>query len=78
MNIRDKLLQMVEDGLVDPHMLILAFVKYFSHDELYEFMRINDISLEEIDEYDEYFEYTGDDEADEEPDDDPFYLDEEE
>lgn len=47
-----KLLQMVEDGMLDKNMVISAFAQYLSEDEVREMMYMNDM-IDDIDEYDD-------------------------
>jgi len=47
-----KLLQMVDDGMLDKNMVISAFAQYLSEDEVREMMYMNDM-IDDIDEYDD-------------------------
>jgi hypothetical protein len=48
-NPRDKVLMMVEECLLDCHTALLMCLKYMSHDDINDMMRINDVK-ETIDE----------------------------
>jgi len=55
MNVRqntDKLLDMIEEGMIDKDVVILACLKYMSEDDVTDMMHVNDIeaSFEEDDE----------------------------
>lgn len=43
----NKLLQMVEEGLLDKDTVIMACVKYMSEDEVKDMMHVNEFSLDE-------------------------------
>ena len=47
-----KLLQMIDDGMLDKNMVISAFAQYLSEDEVREMMYMNDM-IDDIDEYDD-------------------------
>jgi|694.fasta_scaffold09866_18 hypothetical protein len=47
-----KLLQMIDDGMLDKDMVISAFAQYLSEDEVREMMYMNDM-IDDIDEYDD-------------------------
>ncbi len=57
----NKLLEMVEEGLLDKDMVIMACVKYMSEDDVKGMMEANEMIEEEDDEYDplEDFNYVG-------------------
>jgi len=40
---RDRLLELVEEGLVDPHYVILAFCKWNTREDIEEMCRVNEI-----------------------------------
>ena len=42
-----KLLEMMDEGLLDPHWTLLACVNYMSEDDVQDMMRANDMLLEE-------------------------------
>ena len=44
-----KLLQMIEDGLLDRDNVIMACVKYMSEDEVADMMHINEFDMEDED-----------------------------
>jgi len=44
------LLQMVEEGMLDPDTVIMACVKYMSEDDVLEMMELNEFISEEDDE----------------------------
>lgn len=46
----NKLLQMVDDGIVDEDTIMLACLKYMSEHEVEDMMRVNDLLLEEEEE----------------------------
>ena len=46
----DKLLEMVENGLLDKDQVILACVKFMSEDDVAEMMRINEMLIDEEEE----------------------------
>ena len=46
----DLLLQMVEEGMLDPDTVIMACVKYMSEDDVLEMMELNEFISEEDDE----------------------------
>jgi hypothetical protein len=48
----EKLLQMIDDGMLDKNMVISAFAQYLSEDEVREMMYMNDM-IDDIDEYDD-------------------------
>lgn len=56
----NKLLEMVEEGLLDKDQVILACVLHMSEDEVQDMMEKNEFLLE--DEHDEYDEYPEEDE----------------
>jgi hypothetical protein len=47
-----KLLQMIDDGMLDKNMVISAFAQYLSEDEVREMMYMNDM-IDDIYEYDD-------------------------
>jgi hypothetical protein len=47
----DKLLEMIEYGLLDRDAVIMACVKYMSEDEVGDMMEINEFLFEEEEEY---------------------------
>jgi hypothetical protein len=47
----DKLLEMIEYGLLDRDAVIMACVKYMSEDEVRDMMEINEFLFEEEEEY---------------------------
>ena len=47
--IRDKILELIEEGIIDKDTLFMAFLKYLSEDQIRECLKLNEISLEEID-----------------------------
>ena len=60
----NKLLEMVEEGLLDKDMVIMACVKYMSEDDVRGMMEANEMIDEEEEEDDEYdpledFNYVG-------------------
>jgi len=50
MSARDKLLELVEEGLIDPMYVIMAFVKWSTNDDVADMCHANEISLWEEDE----------------------------
>ena len=44
---RDRVIELVEDGNVDPMMMLIACVKYMSQDECKEMLEINEL-LEDV------------------------------
>lgn len=46
----NKLLEMVEEGLLDKDLVIMAFVKYMSEDDVEDMMRCNEMIIDEDDE----------------------------
>ena len=62
----NKLLEMVEEGLLDKDLVIMAYVKYLSEDQVEDMMRHNEMIIdEEEDEEDEDDDQEDDDEDDE-------------
>ena len=49
----NKLLEMVEEGLLDKDLVILAFVKYLSEDDVEDMMRVNEMLPDEEEEEEE-------------------------
>ena len=49
-----KLLELVEDGLLDRDTVIMACVKYMSEDDVKDMMEANEFILEEDEDEDEY------------------------
>jgi DNA-binding GntR family transcriptional regulator len=47
MDYRDRCIELVEDGMVDPMMMLIAAVKYMSQDEVKEMLEINELLEEE-------------------------------
>ena len=47
MDYRDRAIEMVEDGMVDPMMMLIACVKYMTQDEVKEMLEINELLEEE-------------------------------
>ena len=43
MDYRDRAIELVEDGMVDPMMMLVAAVKYMSQDEVKEMLEINEL-----------------------------------
>ena len=43
MDYRDRAIELVEDGMVDPMMMLMAAVKYMSQDEVKEMLEINEL-----------------------------------
>jgi len=43
MDYRDRAIELVEDGMVDPMMMLQAAVKYMSQDEVKEMLEINEL-----------------------------------
>lgn len=50
----NKLLELVEDGLLDRDTVIMACVKYMSEDDVKDMMEANEFILEEDEDEDEY------------------------
>ena len=50
----NKLLELVEDGLLDRDTVIMACVKYMSEDDVKDMMESNEFILEEDEDEDEY------------------------
>ena len=50
---RDRLLELVEEGLVDPHYIILAFCKWNTREDIEDMCHANEIQLWWDDEDDE-------------------------
>ena len=48
MDYRDRCIELVEDGMVDPMMMLTAVVKYMSQDEVKDMLEINEL-LEDAD-----------------------------
>jgi hypothetical protein len=46
----NKLLEMVEEGLLDKDLVIMAFVKYMSEDAVEDMMRCNEMIIDEDEE----------------------------
>lgn len=46
----NKLLEMVEEGLLDKDLVIMAFVKYMPEDDVEDMMRCNEMIIDEDDE----------------------------
>jgi ferritin len=42
---RDRILELVQEGLIDPEYVILAFVKWNTNDDIEEMCRVNEIVL---------------------------------
>ena len=40
---RDQAVELVEDGMVDPNMMLLACLKYMSQDEVADMLEINEM-----------------------------------
>jgi hypothetical protein len=53
MDNREKLLQLVEEGLINPNYVIMAFVKWCTNDQIGDMCHLNEILLDEDDEEDE-------------------------
>lgn len=51
---RDRLLQLVQEGLIDPEYVILAFVKWSTNDDIEAMCHANEIVLWEEEDEDEY------------------------
>ena len=47
MDYRDRAIELVEDGMVDPMMMLIACVKYMTEDEVKEMLEINELLEEE-------------------------------
>jgi len=47
MDYRDRAIELVEDGMVDPMMMLIACVKYMTQDEVKEMLEINELLEEE-------------------------------
>ena len=47
MDYRDQLIEMIEDGNLDPMMMLIACVKYMTQDEVKEMLEINELLEEE-------------------------------
>tara|TARA_B100000927_G_scaffold27226_1_gene20370 strand:- start:536 stop:754 length:219 start_codon:yes stop_codon:yes gene_type:complete len=47
MDYRDRVIELVEDGNVDPMMMLIACVKYMSQDECKDMLEINEL-LEDV------------------------------
>jgi len=43
-NWRDYAMDIVDDGVVDPHHLLIACLKWMSHDEVYEMLDANELT----------------------------------
>ena len=43
MDYRDRCIELVEDGMVDPMMMLTAVVKYMSQDEVKDMLEINEL-----------------------------------
>ncbi len=61
----NKLLEMVEEGLLDKDLVIMAFVKYLSEDQVEDMMRHNEMIIDEEEDEDDDQEVEDDDEDDE-------------
>jgi len=48
MDIRDRIIEAMEDGWVEPYYLVTSLIKYMTTDELADCMKINEIDLPEI------------------------------
>lgn len=55
----NKLLELVEDGLLDRDTVIMACVKYMSEDDVKDMMEANEFILEEDEDEDEDSEWDG-------------------
>ena len=49
--IRDRIIEAMEEGWVEPYYLVISLLKYMSTDDLKDCMRINEISLPPLDKY---------------------------
>ena len=47
MDYRDRAIELVEDGMVDPMMMLIACVKYMTQDEVKEMLEINELLEDE-------------------------------
>ena len=56
----NKLLEMVEEGLLDKDMVIMACVKYMSEDDVKGMMEANEFIMEEEEEEEEWTPYNAD------------------
>jgi hypothetical protein len=56
----NKLLEMVEEGLLDKDMVIMACVKYMSEDDVKGMMEANEMIEEEDEDEEEWSPYTAD------------------
>jgi len=45
---RDMALELVEDGMVDPNMMLLACLKYMSQDEVRDMLDVNELLEREV------------------------------
>jgi len=45
---RDIALELVEDGMVDPNMMLLACLKYMSQDEVRDMLDVNELLEREV------------------------------
>ena len=48
MDIRDQIIEAMEDGWVEPYYLVTSLIKYMTTDELADCMKINEIDLPKI------------------------------
>lgn len=51
MDYRDKAIEMVEEGLVDPMYMLTAALKYMSQDDVKEMLAVNELETEDEVEY---------------------------
>jgi len=49
MDIRDQIIEAMEDGWVEPYYLVTSLIKYMTTDELADCIKINEIELPAID-----------------------------
>lgn len=52
-NYTNKVLEMVDDGLIDQGSLVMMAMKYMSDEEVYDMLYINEIDLDKVIDYDE-------------------------
>jgi hypothetical protein len=48
---RDIALELVEDGMIDPMMMLTAALKYMSNDEVKDMLEINELTYADEEEY---------------------------
>ena len=48
---RDIAIEMVEDGMIDPMMMLTACLKYMSNDEVKDMLEINELTYADEEEY---------------------------